>query len=61
MTQQNRRENEIPISSNYFSHLYFKNDIKINEARHYFKQGYLNEWFYSPYIIALILTRDKYV
>lgn len=35
--------------------------MKINEALHYFKQGYLNEWFYSPYIIALILTQDKYV
>ena len=35
--------------------------MKINEALHYFKQGYLNEWFYSPYIIALILTQDKNV
>lgn len=33
--------------------------MKINEALHYFKQGYLNEWFYSTYIIALILTLDK--
>lgn len=30
--------------------------MKINEALFYFKQGYLNEWFSSPYIIALILA-----
>ena len=33
--------------------------MKINEALHYFKQGYLNEWSSSPYITALILKQDK--
>lgn len=30
--------------------------MKINEALHYFKQGYLNDRFLSAYIIALIIN-----
>lgn len=32
--------------------------MKINEALHYFKQGYLNESFCCPSISALISTQD---
>ena len=32
--------------------------MKINEALHYFKQGYLNESFCRPPISALIFTRE---
>lgn len=58
---KNRGENEIPISFNYFSHSFFNSDMTINEALHYFQYGYLTEWCYAPYIIALIFTKDKYV